>query len=259
VLRGLRHRLIEAFAHGVPVLASRLGSMAEIVEDGVTGLLFEPGDPRDLAAKATWLARHPEECRRMGLAARKAFEKVHARLELRPLMRIYEKYWMRTGRGVASVPSQPTRLRLALPPRPGMRMNHVESDQRRSSSPTGRRRRREPLRLRRQRPYDDGGLRRPAFRDVVSSADLVVADGVPMVWGLRALGLPQRRRVRVSPTCSTSSSTCRERGIGSDLRRLAGTLRVFTDWLARECPRLKVACAIDRRSGRSRRRTALRR
>ena len=66
--------IIEAFAHGIPVLASRLGSMAELVDDGVTGLLFEPGDAKDLARKATWLFEHPEDARRMGLAARRVFE-----------------------------------------------------------------------------------------------------------------------------------------------------------------------------------------
>jgi glycosyltransferase involved in cell wall biosynthesis len=67
--------IIEAFAHGTPVLASNLGSMAELVEDGVTGLLFDPGDQRDLAAKATWLAEHPQERQRMGAAARREFER----------------------------------------------------------------------------------------------------------------------------------------------------------------------------------------
>ncbi len=42
----------EAFACGIPVLANRLGTMQEIVEDGRTGLLFSNGDPQDLAAKA---------------------------------------------------------------------------------------------------------------------------------------------------------------------------------------------------------------
>ena len=39
----------------------------------------------------------------------------------------------------------------------------------------------------------------PAFREVVNGARLVVPDGVPMVWALRALGAAQRRRVRVAP------------------------------------------------------------
>ena len=38
-----------------------------------------------------------------------------------------------------------------------------------------------------------------SFRAQVNRAYLVVADGQPMVWALRLLGLPQRRRVRVSP------------------------------------------------------------
>jgi len=58
--------LIEAFAHRLPVLASRLGSMEEIVKDGETGLLFEAGNPQDLAEKAQWMVNHPNERRRMG-------------------------------------------------------------------------------------------------------------------------------------------------------------------------------------------------
>ena len=38
-----------------------------------------------------------------------------------------------------------------------------------------------------------------AFRAVVNGAALVVPDGQPMVWALRALGLPQRARVRMAP------------------------------------------------------------
>ncbi|HMS16518.1 MAG TPA: glycosyltransferase, partial [Planctomycetota bacterium] len=39
----------EAFMAGIPVVASRLGGMAEFVTDGVTGLLFETGNADDLA------------------------------------------------------------------------------------------------------------------------------------------------------------------------------------------------------------------
>ena len=43
--------LVEAFSQGLPVVGSRLGSMAEIIQDGVTGLHFEAGNAADLAEK----------------------------------------------------------------------------------------------------------------------------------------------------------------------------------------------------------------
>jgi glycosyltransferase involved in cell wall biosynthesis len=64
----------ESFASAVPVIASRLGSMAEIVQDGVTGLHFQAGNPADLAAKVDWAWNHPEEVARMGRAARVEYE-----------------------------------------------------------------------------------------------------------------------------------------------------------------------------------------
>ena len=43
--------LLEAFACKTPVVAARIGGIAEIVLDGKTGLLFEPGNADDLARK----------------------------------------------------------------------------------------------------------------------------------------------------------------------------------------------------------------
>lgn len=84
--------IVEAFAAGSPVLASRLGAMAEIVKDGVTGLHFEAGNPRDLAAKARWLFEHPDQCRRMGLNARAEYERKYTpERNYEMLMDIYEQ------------------------------------------------------------------------------------------------------------------------------------------------------------------------
>lgn len=66
--------LIEAFASGTPVIASRHGAYAELVHDGVNGLLFSPGDPRDLADKIAWAERHPERMLDMGRAAYQEYE-----------------------------------------------------------------------------------------------------------------------------------------------------------------------------------------
>ncbi len=81
----------EAFACGKPVVASRLGAMASIIEDGKTGLLFEPGNPDDLAAKVRWLMEHEAVAVRMGKAARAEFEaKYTADRNYEMLLDIYE-------------------------------------------------------------------------------------------------------------------------------------------------------------------------
>lgn len=83
--------LVEAFAHGLPVLASRLGSMADIIEDGKTGLLFEPGNPRDLADKAQWLLDNPGQAGILGDNARQAYlEKYTPERNYRQLIEIYQ-------------------------------------------------------------------------------------------------------------------------------------------------------------------------
>ncbi len=62
--------ILEAMSHGLPIITSRLGGQAELVEDGVTGFLFEPNDPRDLAQKIQRLWNDPELCRQFGTAGR---------------------------------------------------------------------------------------------------------------------------------------------------------------------------------------------
>ena len=62
--------LIEAFANGVPVIASRVGLAAELIEPGRNGLLFEPGSARDLARRLAWADAFPEKMRQMGECAR---------------------------------------------------------------------------------------------------------------------------------------------------------------------------------------------
>lgn len=84
--------IIEAFACGVPVIASRLGGPSEIVEDGRTGLHFTPGDPDDLAAKVQWAWGHTREMEVMGKAARVEYEaKYAAERNYELLMKIYDE------------------------------------------------------------------------------------------------------------------------------------------------------------------------
>jgi glycosyltransferase involved in cell wall biosynthesis len=98
--------MAEAFASGVPVICSRLGSMQEIVADGRTGLHFQAGDPQDLAKKVEWAWEHPEEMDAMGHQARLEFEKKYtAARNIEMLEEIYESaIASRSGRAEVAEP-----------------------------------------------------------------------------------------------------------------------------------------------------------
>lgn len=53
--------LMEAMAHGLPIVASDASGVPEIIEDKVQGLLFHAGDSCDLLETLRWALRHPEE------------------------------------------------------------------------------------------------------------------------------------------------------------------------------------------------------
>jgi glycosyltransferase involved in cell wall biosynthesis len=83
--------MVEAFACGVPVIASRLGALQELVDDGRTGLHFTPGSPQELAEKVKWAWSHPERLREMGKEARREFENRYTAEEnYSMLMNIYK-------------------------------------------------------------------------------------------------------------------------------------------------------------------------
>ena len=62
--------LSEAKGHGIPVVAPRIGALTDLVDDGVTGLLFEPGNVDELAEKLSSVWKDAELCRRLGAAGR---------------------------------------------------------------------------------------------------------------------------------------------------------------------------------------------
>src|SRR5207302_1116688 len=67
---GLPLCVLEAMAHGRPVVASAVGGIPELVEDGVTGYLVEPGDVAGLRAAIERLLADPALRRRLGRAGR---------------------------------------------------------------------------------------------------------------------------------------------------------------------------------------------
>ena len=87
---GFPRVIVEAFACALPVIASRLGSMTEIIRDGETGLLFEPGNAADLARKIAWAKENPAAMRELGMAARREYEEKYTpERNYQQLMAIY--------------------------------------------------------------------------------------------------------------------------------------------------------------------------
>jgi glycosyltransferase involved in cell wall biosynthesis len=67
----LGQTLLEAMACGTPVICTRVASMPEIVEEGKTGFIVDPGDRRGLRERLEWFAAHPVEAAAMGAAGRR--------------------------------------------------------------------------------------------------------------------------------------------------------------------------------------------
>lgn len=83
--------IAEAFSRGTPVLASRFGAMAELVQDGENGFLFDPADPSGLAdAVQRFEQRDAVELRVMQSAARLSYERYFsARASYQQLLRVH--------------------------------------------------------------------------------------------------------------------------------------------------------------------------
>jgi len=89
---GFPMTVAEAFACGVPVIASRLGALQEIVDDQRTGMLFKPGDAADLAAKVEGAWTEQKRTSALAQEARRDYERKytpHANYEI--LMEIYTR------------------------------------------------------------------------------------------------------------------------------------------------------------------------
>ena len=75
---GLPMTVVEAMLSSRPVICSDIGGLPEIIDDGVTGLLFQFNDAGDLTEKIQRLWNDPKLCREMGMAAREKAENIYS-------------------------------------------------------------------------------------------------------------------------------------------------------------------------------------
>ena len=82
----------EAFSTGLPIVASDLGSLSEIVSHGETGRLFPAGAPSALAEQMEWIYSHPGHLAAMRKRARQEYESKYAPAHnYQMLMQIYRR------------------------------------------------------------------------------------------------------------------------------------------------------------------------
>jgi glycosyltransferase involved in cell wall biosynthesis len=93
---GVSLALLEAMATGLPAVVTRVGGNAEVVQEGVTGLLVPPRDPASLAEAITALVSDPARVAVMGRAARFRVEEC---FDVRRMVRDYERLYSTLAAG----------------------------------------------------------------------------------------------------------------------------------------------------------------
>lgn len=90
LVEGISNTILEAMACALPVLATRVGANAELVEEGVTGRVVPPADSQALAGGLLSLAADPHAAAGMGQAGRAAVER---RFSMRAMVDAYERVY----------------------------------------------------------------------------------------------------------------------------------------------------------------------
>ncbi len=116
---GMPIALLEAMSFGLPVIASRVGGIPQVVEDGANGLLVEPGDVEGLAAAIARLLEDPSLGERLGAAARSTVERRFSLdSALARLAGIYARFGLEPGRRTST--TEPSRAASTKEPARGV-------------------------------------------------------------------------------------------------------------------------------------------
>ncbi len=103
---GISNTILEAMACGLPVIATDVGGNADLVIDGVTGLIVPAGDVDAIAHSLVRLARSPELAQKMGRAGR---QRILEKFSLGAMVATYQGLYDRLlGIGESAVPLAPT-------------------------------------------------------------------------------------------------------------------------------------------------------
>jgi L-malate glycosyltransferase len=94
---------LEAMACGVPAIATRVGGVSELIDDGITGRLFEVGDVEGMAAAAIALLKDRIDLSTMAHAARRTAQDRFCASRIIPL---YEEYYQRVINRTATAPAE---------------------------------------------------------------------------------------------------------------------------------------------------------
>jgi glycosyltransferase involved in cell wall biosynthesis len=118
---GMPNTVMEAAAAGLPVVASEVGALPELVDDGGTGFLVRYGETAALAARLDELCADAAMRLRMGRAAREKMRVEYApAATIAGILSVYERVWSRRGGGTlptapALVPAGPSGPELTPP------------------------------------------------------------------------------------------------------------------------------------------------
>ena len=222
--------IVEAMMAGRPVVASRIGGIPEIVEDGKTGLLFEPGNTRDLVEKIRYLWDRPALCQEMGQAGRrKALDEYGEERHYERLLEIYAA--ARTPSGgpdsavdVLGLPVHATDMRTVV----DLIARWAEAGDSRVVCAANVHMVMEAR--------DD-----PRLLHALNGADLSLPDGMPVAWALRALG-HDTEHLRGTDVTQAVCSRAADQGIPIGFcGSTEETLAALSSCLRRKYPDLRVA------------------